>query len=48
MEQKETKKVYTSPRLIELGNIVEITFGGKSHWGSDTFSTRQPRSDEDE
>ncbi|HWO76384.1 MAG TPA: hypothetical protein VNM69_10875 [Bacillus sp. (in: firmicutes)] len=46
-KQKETKKEYSSPRLIELGDIVEITFGGKPGWGSDTYSQRYPRSDED-
>jgi hypothetical protein len=44
-KQKEPKKEYTSPRLIELGNIVEITFGGEDGNGSDTFSTRFPRSE---
>lgn len=39
-KQKETKKEYTTPVLIELGNIVEITFGGKRGWDTDTFSTR--------
>ncbi|MXQ54954.1 lasso RiPP family leader peptide-containing protein [Shimazuella alba] len=38
---EESNKEYTSPRLIELGDVVEITFGGKRGHGSDTFSTRQ-------
>lgn len=44
-KQNETKKEYTSPRLIELGNIVEITFGGVPGWDSDTYSERYPRSE---
>lgn len=45
MEKNETKKEYNSPRLIELGNIVEITFGGAGPSGGDTFSERYPRSE---
>lgn len=44
-KQKKTKKVYTSPSLIELGDIVEITFGGRPGWDSDTYSERYPKSD---
>ena len=46
-KEKESKKEYTAPSLIVLGNIVDITFGGKPGWGSDTYSQRYPRSNED-
>lgn len=44
-KQKEAKKEYTSPSLIVLGKIVEITFGGERGHGSDTYSTRFDPSD---
>lgn len=34
------KKEYFSPKLIDLGNIVELTFSGKFGWGGDHYSTR--------
>ncbi|WP_154662366.1 hypothetical protein [Risungbinella massiliensis] len=43
--QKQEKKEYTSPNLIVLGNIVEITFGGAGGHDTDTYSTKYPRSE---
>ncbi|MBD1373410.1 hypothetical protein IC620_13730 [Hazenella sp. IB182357] len=34
------KKEYVAPKLIQLGNIVEITYGGVDGWGSDHMSRR--------
>ncbi|SHF34641.1 hypothetical protein SAMN05444392_11645 [Seinonella peptonophila] len=44
-ETKNSPKKYTTPNLIVLGNIVDITFGGKDGHNTDTFSTRYPRSE---
>lgn len=44
-KEKETKKEYTSPSLVKLGNIVEITYGGKRGNGGDTYSTRHDPSE---